>query len=138
HRGLPADAGAIGWADTRTSSLNLANRNRTMKMKLPSGRVARGLIYLICVVLIALAIDLVLVRLARRVTPGERTTKITSPTLADGRIDYLKALENRYGEGVTSENNAAPLLLAAIGPAGLAKNQPRDGITARLGMPPMP
>src|SRR5436190_62391 len=109
-----------------------------MKMKLPSGRVARGLIYLICIVLIALAIDLVLVRLARRVTPGPLTTKITSPTLADGRIDYLTALEARYGEGVTSENNAAPLLLAAIGPAGLAKNQPRDGITARLGMPPLP
>jgi len=43
-----------------------------MKLRLPKGRAARGLIYLICVLLIALAIDLVLVRLARRVTPSER------------------------------------------------------------------
>jgi hypothetical protein len=78
------------------------------------------------------------VRVARRVTPGESTTKITSPVLADGRIDYLTALENHYGEGVTPQNNAAPLLLAAVGPAGLPKNQPRDGLTARLGMSPLP
>jgi len=40
--------------------------------------------------------------------------------------------------GVTSENNAAPLVLAALGPEALPKNQPRDGITSRLGMSPLP
>jgi hypothetical protein len=54
-----------------------------------------------------------------------------------GPIDYLAALEKHYSQGVTHENNMVVPLLEALGPNALAKNQPRDGITNRLGMPPL-
>jgi hypothetical protein len=109
-----------------------------MKIQLPQRRIWRAAIYIVSTFLVLLAIDLVLVHLARRVTPGPRTTYITEPTLADGRIDYLTAVENRYGQGATPENNAAVLLLQAFGREALPKNQPRDGVTARMGMAPLP
>ena len=48
----------------------------------------------------------------RRITIGRDTTYVTGPTFADGSVNYLAALNNRFSEGVTPENNAAvPLYL---------------------------
>src|SRR5947207_4069433 len=109
-----------------------------MKLRLPRRRIWRAAIYLICLILVLLAIDLLLVQSRRKITPGYFTTRITAPLRDDGRIDYLTALENYFGDGVTSENNAAPLLLRAFGRAALPSNQPEDGITDRLGMKHLP
>jgi hypothetical protein len=109
-----------------------------MKLKLPRRRVWRVALYILSIVLVLAAIDLVLIQLGRRISIGYDTTRITEPTMPGGPIDYLAALENYYSQGVTPQNNAVPLMLEAFGRAGLAKNQPRDGITTRLGMPPLP
>ena len=58
--------------------------------------------------------------------------------MSDGQIDYLTALENHYSQGVTPQNNAVVPLLEALGRSGIPPNQPRDGVTDRLGMPPLP
>jgi hypothetical protein len=44
-------------------------------------------------------------------TPGPSTTLIDAPRNADGTINYLPAINELIGEGVTSENNAAIILL---------------------------
>src|SRR5438094_9355644 len=107
-----------------------------MKLRLPKRRRWRVLIYLASLALVLVAIDLILVHAFRHVTPGYDTMRLTEPKLPDGRIDYLTAMENHFGAGVTPQNNAAIPLLQALGRKALASNQPRDGITDRLGMPP--
>ncbi len=108
-----------------------------MKLRLPRHRVWRVSLYVLSALLIALAIDLVIVQVERRVPINHETTWVTEPLLPDGRVDYLAAIENHFGAGVTSENNAAVPMIEAFGRAGLPRNQPRDGITNRLGMPPV-
>ena len=109
-----------------------------MKLPLPKRRIWRVAIYIVCTLLIVLAIDLILVQLGRRIPHSYSTTRITEPTLSNGDIDYLTAIENHFGTGVTNENNAAPLILLALGRKALPPNQPPNGITDRLGMPPLP
>ncbi len=109
-----------------------------MKLRLPRRRLWRVAIYLISLVLIVIALDMLLVEARRPINPGFETTRITEPTLPDGSVDYLTAVENHFSQGVTAENNAAPLMLQAFGRDALPKNQPPDGITDRLGMPHLP
>lgn len=106
-----------------------------MKLPLPRRRIWRAAIYLGSLVLVLIAIDLVLVQVRRTIRPGFATTRITGPTLPDGSIDYLAAMEEHFSLGVTRENNAFPLILQALGRDALPRNQPPDGITNRLGMP---
>src|ERR1043166_1287337 len=106
-----------------------------MKLHLPRRRIFRAAIYLGALLLVLIAIDLVLVQTRRTIHPGYETTRITGPLQADGSIDYLKAIEDYFSRGVTPQNNAAPVVLAALGRQALPKNQPEDGITNRLGMP---
>jgi hypothetical protein len=62
--------------------------------------------------------------LAHNYWPGEpdkiiispETTYILGPLNADGTVNYVKYLDDKYSQGVTPENNAAPLLLRALGP----------------------
>jgi hypothetical protein len=108
-----------------------------MKLRLPRRRVWRVSLYVLSALLIALAIDVVIVQIDRHVPINHETTWVTEPLLPDGRVDYLAAVENHFGAGVTSENNAAVPMIEAFGRAALPKNQPRDGITNRLGMPPV-
>ncbi|HXE52077.1 MAG TPA: hypothetical protein VN541_03640, partial [Tepidisphaeraceae bacterium] len=105
---------------------------------LPRRRFWRLTIYLVCLVLVLLAADVVWARARRTIHPGYDTTRITSPLLDNGRIDYLAAIETNFSRGVTSENNAAPLLFEAFGREALPKTQPPDGITSRLGMAHLP
>jgi RNA polymerase sigma factor (sigma-70 family) len=46
---------------------------------------------------------------------GPETTVISGPLRADGRVDYVAALNARYGAGVTPENNGYVLWLKAVG-----------------------
>ena len=109
-----------------------------MKLRLPRRRLWRCAIYVISLLLVLTAIDLTLVETRRTIHPGYETTRIDGPLQADGSIDYLMALDNRFSQGITPENNAVPLLLRALGRKMLAKNQPPDGITDRLGMQHLP
>ena len=109
-----------------------------MKLPLPRRRFYRFLIYIVSIVLVLVAINLVLVQVRRTIHPGLETTRITAPATADGSIDYLAAIEAAFAPGVTDDNNAAPLLLEAFGRKALPSNQPPDGITSRLHMPPLP
>ena len=43
------------------------------------------------------------------------TTLITAPLRPDGTVDYVKYINDRYGAGVTPENNALVALVPAIG-----------------------
>jgi hypothetical protein len=109
-----------------------------MKLHLPRRRILRALIYLVSLVLIAIALDMMLVEHWRTIHPGYQTTRILSPTTANGIIDYQAAVEANFGRGATPENNAAIPILQALGRNALPPSQPRDGITERLGMPPLP
>ena len=104
----------------------------------PKHRLLRIAICLMLSVGVGLGILLLGVAYERKIHPGYDTTRIISPKLPDGSIDYLAAVEDHFGQGVTPENNAAVPILQAIGRKGLSPDQPRDGITNRLGMPPLP
>ena len=65
-------------------------------------------------------------------TLGYDTTRITRPLLPDGRPDYVEALNEAYGKGVTLKNNAAISLLEAFGPEMLVEKT-RPAVLKRLG-----
>jgi hypothetical protein len=109
-----------------------------MKVHLPRRRIWRVAIYAGSLLLVLIAADMVLARTRRRIHPGFDTTRIVAPLQPDGSIDYLIAVDNRSGEGVTPENNAAVPLLEALGRQALATYNPVDGVTDRLGMPHLP
>jgi hypothetical protein len=109
-----------------------------MRLRLPRRRIWRIAIYLISLLLVWIAADLILVQVQRNFSYGYDTTRIVSPVLPDGRIDYLSVLDQQYGEGVTPQNNAAVLFLQAAGRKALSPSQPTDGITDKLGMPHLP
>jgi hypothetical protein len=71
------------------------------------------------------------------VTVSKETTFITGPLRKDGTVDYLAAIDHRYSQGVTPENNAAVLLLQAFGPAEIFKPY-RERFFQRLGIAPLP
>ena len=65
-------------------------------------------------------------------TVSEETTFITEPLLADGRPDYAGALNEMYGQAVTSETNAAVPLALVLGwelPDEVAESTGIDGET---------
>jgi hypothetical protein len=109
-----------------------------MSLLLPRRRIVRAAIYGFCLLLVLIASDLILVDVRREIRPGFDTTRIISPMLPDGSVDYLMAHDDLYSQGVTPENNAAVPLLLAFGRAALPSNQPTDGITDRIGMPHLP
>jgi hypothetical protein len=52
-----------------------------------------------------------------RITISPETTYLTEPVNRDGTVNYVAAIDLRIREGVTDENNAAPLLIRAVGPS---------------------
>ena len=48
-------------------------------------------------------------------TVSKETTAVTGPLLDDGSVDYVGALNQRYGQGVTPENNGFVLWLRVMG-----------------------
>ena len=68
---------------------------------------------------------------------SRETTFITEPLRKDGTVDYLAALNQRYSQGVTPENNAAVLFLQAMGPGEINKDI-RERFFKMLGIAPLP
>jgi hypothetical protein len=52
-----------------------------------------------------------------RFSPNYDTTRLAGPVDAQGYVDYAEVLRERYGRGVTPENNACCLLWQAVGTA---------------------
>ena len=69
----------------------------------------------------------------QKIRLGHDTTRILKPLKADGTPDYLAALNKRYAKGVTKDNNAAILILRALGPDMLPEKI-RPAILKTLGM----
>ncbi len=65
------------------------------------------------------------------------TTYLTTHLLDDGGPDYYAYLRERNREGVTPENNAAVLIVQAVGPPELAPED-REAWFAELGSDPLP
>jgi hypothetical protein len=72
-----------------------------------------------------------------RITISPETTYIIEPLRADGYVDYVAALNQRMSQGVTPENNAAVLLLKAMGPATIPESN-RARYFELLGIAPLP
>ena len=68
---------------------------------------------------------------------SKETTYFTGPIRPDGTLDYVSALNRRFGRGVTQDNNAAVLLIKAFGP-GFIGPQILKEVTRRLGLGAMP
>jgi hypothetical protein len=73
----------------------------------------------------------------RPLRPGPDTTRITGPLRADGSIDYAAALNEIGSKDVTPENNAAVLLVQAIGPAVIEPELQLE-FFRKLGFGPLP
>jgi hypothetical protein len=64
------------------------------------------------------------------------TTYIEEPLRADGYPDYVEAINSRLSEGVTPVNNAAVLLLRAMGPEDIPADVSQE-FFKRLGIAPL-
>ena len=69
---------------------------------------------------------------------GPDTTVITAPLNPDGTPNYLAAINARLATGVTAENNAAVMLLQAMGPDAIFKREARAKIYAALHLASLP
>ena len=65
------------------------------------------------------------------------TTYIEEPLRADGYPDYVEAINSRLSDGVTPVNNAAVLLLRAMGPKDIPPDVSPE-FFKRLGIAPLP
>ncbi|MCL2639853.1 MAG: hypothetical protein FWD53_03315 [Phycisphaerales bacterium] len=65
--------------------------------------------------LVLLIVCVLLAQYWRRIDIAHDTTRVTGPITAEGIPDYLAALNAAASDGVTTENNAAPLLLKVVG-----------------------
>jgi len=72
-----------------------------------------------------------------RIIISKQTTYITTPLLPNGLPDYEAYMREKLREGVTSENNAAVLLLKATGPGNLAPDD-YEAIAAEIGLDELP
>ncbi len=106
-----------------------------MRIPLPKARRYRVLLSVLSIALILLAIDLVWVRIDRRITIGYDTTRITSPLKPDGTPDYLRALNDEASTGVTDENNAARMLVPLFDPKTSLNAHVCDTVYAQLHLP---
>jgi hypothetical protein len=65
---------------------------------------------------------------------SRETTYLTEPLREDGTVDYVAAVDAKYSQGVTPENNAFPLLLEAFGERILPEDSPaREAATEAIG-----
>ena len=70
-------------------------------------------------------------------TISNETTYLTEPLRKDGSVDYVSALNERYSQGVTPQNNAAILFWKAVGPEEILSEY-RSRYFEMLGVPPLP
>jgi hypothetical protein len=67
-------------------------------------------------------------------TISKETTAITAPLRDDGSVDYVAALNQRFGQGVTPENNGFVLWLRVMGTRGTPQST-RKQTLALCGVP---
>jgi len=67
------------------------------------------------------------------ITISRETTYFTEPLNDDGTVNYIAAVNQRYGKGVTVENNAAVLVMRAVGLERMTKANRREFLL-RLGV----
>ncbi|MCG3179589.1 MAG: hypothetical protein BIFFINMI_01927 [Phycisphaerae bacterium] len=72
-----------------------------------------------------------------RVRIGPDTTVLSGPLNPDGTVNYVAALDAEWAKGVTTENNAAPILIMGLGPEALGPAY-RQFILAALGLTNLP
>src|ERR1041384_5884588 len=82
------------------------------------------------VTLVVVVLDQLFVWAGRRISIGHDTTYITAP-ISSGYPDYLEYLNERAGDGVTVDNNAATRVLEALG-TGRATASWRTAVLNRL------
>ncbi|NBB95649.1 MAG: hypothetical protein GVY16_07895, partial [Planctomycetes bacterium] len=72
-------------------------------------------------------------------TIGKDTTWVTGdvPRTRDGRVDYAEWLRQHYSKGITRDNNAAVLIVKALGPA-IFDREVRAESLERLGFEELP
>ncbi|MCG2685504.1 MAG: type II secretion system protein GspG [Planctomycetales bacterium] len=98
----------------------------------------KWLVLVIVVAVAAVAAKLaILVKFGPPVTISKETTYITEPLHPDGFPDYVGALNQRFSEGVTPENNSSVLFWKAVGPGEIDKEK-REQYFRMLGIPPLP
>ncbi len=70
-------------------------------------------------------------------TISPQTTYVEGPLNEDGTVNYVAYLNEKLSQNVTADNNAAVLMIQALGPGPLPPNQ-REEVYDRLGMAPLP
>lgn len=73
-----------------------------------------------------------------KIVISKKTTYLTGPVNPDGTIDYRSVVEEILKKGVTPENNAAPLLLRAVGPRCIHEEEARPLVLEALGLADLP
>jgi hypothetical protein len=72
-----------------------------------------------------------------RIVVSPQTTYVTAPLAENGLPDYEAYYRATFREGVTLENNAAPLLFEALGPGDLDPKD-ADALAREFGLPDVP
>ncbi len=72
-----------------------------------------------------------------KIVIGKETSRITEPLDAEGYPDYVAAINERLSEGVTKDNNAAVLLVEALGPE-IIEADTREEALKRIGVSNLP
>lgn len=71
------------------------------------------------------------------VTISKETTRIVKPLKEDGYPDYIAALNQQFGRGITAENNIAVTVWEVVGPKDLSADI-KSMYFQHLGMDPLP
>jgi hypothetical protein len=132
-------------SDSLIAGLREAGENRGMPTirpeTSPTGKRSRrrrvALLSLVCVIVlvgIAAYAFRTFTSTSTPVTLSRETTYIMGPLREDGSVDYLAATNERYGEGVTPDNNASVLIWQALGPRP-CESAIRETYFEKLGMP---
>jgi hypothetical protein len=72
---------------------------------------------------------------SQRYTVSPETTFFTAPLTADGKVDYVVALNRKLSEGVTPQCNACVDVWQAVGPRPEGENPPNAEYFEWLGIP---
>jgi len=115
----------------------------TQNVESTGGRSRRRFVLLGVVVLTIVAVTVCVIKAPRaakwnrRIDIGPDTTVVSGPLHPDGTIDYLGAINDQCRRGVTPDNNAAVLLMQAI---GLGRLEPwaRPQLLSNLGVSKLP
>lgn len=71
-----------------------------------------------------------------KITISRDTTRLVEPLNAEGYLDYLAAMNDALGQGVTARANAMVPIMQALGPAEVPEEH-RARYFAALGIPPL-